>query len=187
MKRKTFEKLLLESERRRRFTQDSPVFADVWLKFFTEEPGERQDLLLEPHFSTPVAVLARAVHARLGDVRRDHQMAYAGDYVAARLTLRELLVAVLPLSKWWRDLSRPTDGSVFVHLDNFAKGATLTPEAGGEPQPVPPPDDELAWWLRVVGALLTNAPVKTLESRELSTLRRLAKRVLAALGAANDD
>src|SRR5215204_2358192 len=154
MKRKTFEKLLLESERRRRFTQDSPVFADVWLKYFTEEPGERQDLLLEPHFSTPVAVLARAVHARLGDVRRDHQMAYAGDYVAARLTLHELLVAVLPLSKWWRDLSRPTDLPVFEHLDNFAKGANLTPEAGGEPQPVPPPDDELAWWLRVTASLL---------------------------------
>src|SRR5829696_9807055 len=187
MKRKTFEELLLESERRRRFTQDSPVFADVWLRYFSEGPDSRQDLLLEPHFSTPVATLAQAVRGRLGELLPQHRMAYAGEYVAVQLNLRELLVAVLPLSKWWRDLSRPTSGSVFAHLDDFAKGATLTPEAGGEPQPVPPPDDELAWWLRVVGALLTNAPVKTLESRELSTLRRLAKRVLAALGAANDD
>ena len=187
LKREEFEKLLLESERRRRFTQDSPVFADVWLRYFSEGPASRQDLLLEPHFSTPVATLAQAVRERLGDLQPEHRMAYAGEYVAVQLTLRELLVAVLPLSKWWRDLSRPTDGSVFVHLDNFAKGATLTPEAGGEPQPVPPPDHELAWWLRVVGALLTNASAKTLGSRDLPTLRRLTKQVLAALGAANDD
>jgi len=185
--RDDFEKLLLESERRRRFTQDSPVFADVWLKYFEEGADSRQDLLLEPHFSTPVATLAQAVRRRLGELLPEHRMAYAGEYVAVQLNLRELLVAVLPLSKWWRDLSRPTSGSVFAHLDDFAKGATLTPEAGGEPQPVPPPDDELAWWLRVVGALLPNATPQTLESRDLAALRGLTAQVLAKLGPTDDD
>lgn len=186
MQRKTFEKLLLESERRRRFTQDSPVFADVWLKYFEEGPEKRQDLLLEPHFSTPVAVLANAVHERLGNVQSEHRMAYAGEYVTVQLTLRELLVAVLPLSKWWRDLSRPTSGAVFEHLENFAKGAKLTPEAGGEPQPVPQPDDELAWWLRVTASLL-GASARDVKAQDLAALRRLTKRMLTELGDPSDD
>jgi serine protease AprX len=186
MQRKTFEKLLLESERRRRFTQDSPVFADVWLKYFMEDPETRHDLLLEPHFSLPVATLAKAVYTRLGNVQTAHKMAYAGEYVAVKLTLRELLVAVLPLSKWWRDLSRPTSRPVFEHLDDFAKGAKLTPAPGSEPQPVPPPDDELAWWLRVTGSLL-GAPTRDVKSQEVAALRRLTTRVLTALGHPSDE
>src|SRR5918995_3836030 len=148
-RKQLLEQLLLESEQRRRFTQDSPVFADVWLAYFTDGPAKRQDLLLEPHHRTPVATLAGAVRKRLRRFGTQHRLAYAGEYVAVELTLPELLRDVLPLSKWWRDLSRPAYGSVFAHLDNFAKGAELTPDAGGEPQAVPPPDHELAWWLRV--------------------------------------
>src|ERR671910_408174 len=184
--RTDFEALLLESEQRRRFTQDSPVFADVWLKYY-EEPESRQDLLLEPHHRTPVATLAKAVRKRLGGVRLEHRLAYAGEDVAVELTLTELLRDVLPLSKWWRDLSRPTEGSVFAHLEEFSKGAKLTPEAGGKPQAVPPPDKELAWWLRVTGSLLTNASAKTLKSDDAAALRRLTKRVLAALGNPSDE
>jgi serine protease AprX len=187
LKRKDVETLLLESERRRRFTQDSPVFADVWLRYFEDGPDTRQDLLLEPHHRTPVATLAKAVRERLGEVEADHRLAYAGEYVAVQLTLRELLAAVLPLSSWWRDLIRPRRGSVFEHLENFAEGATLTPEPGGEQQPVPPPDDELAWWLRVAAALLTEASIEELRAQELDTLRMLTKRVLDALDHPRDD
>jgi serine protease AprX len=182
-----FEKLLLESEQRRRFTQDSPVFADVWLKYFEEGPDKRQDLLLEPHHRVPVATLAKAVRDRLGQLQAEHRMAYAGEYVAVQLTLRELLADVLPLSKWWRDLSRPTRGSVFAHLKRFAEGATLTPDAGAESQAVPPPDDELAWWLRVAASLLTNASSRTIKSRDSAALRRLTKQVLKALDNPSDE
>ncbi len=187
LERKDLETLLLESERRRRFTQDSPVFADVWLKYHKDGPDKRQDLLLEPHHRTPVATLAKAVLERLGDVEADHRLAYAGEYVAVQLTLRELLVAVLPLSTWWRSLSRPRHGSVFKQLEDFAEGATLTPEAGGDPQPVPPPDDELAWWLRVAAALLTDASVQELRAEDLDTLRTLTRRVLGKLDHPRDD
>src|SRR6185436_8432619 len=151
-----FEKLLLESANRRRFTQDSPVFADVWLAYF-DNPGSRQDLLLEPHFSFPVGTLAKAVRDRIGEITSKHRMAYAGEYVAVELTARELLGDVLPLSKWWRNLRRRTNGSVFEHLRQFAAGASLTPEPGGKPQPIPPPTDELEWWLRVSAAVVTTA------------------------------
>jgi serine protease AprX len=182
----TFEKLLLESAHRRRFTQDSPVYADVWLKYFDDGPDKRQDLLLEPHHRTPVGRLAKAVHDRLGAVELDHRMAYAGEYVAVQLTLRELLGAVLPLSKWWRDLSRPTHGPVFEHLEGFAKGAKLAPASGGEPQPVPPPEPELAWWLRVAAALLTNASASQITGESVTALRRLTRRVLDELGHPTD-
>jgi serine protease AprX len=184
--RETFEKLLLESAHRRRFTQDSPVYADVWLKYFDDGPDKRQDLLLEPHHRTPVGRLAKAVHDRLGAVELDHRMAYAGEYVAVQLTLRELLGAVLPLSKWWRDLSRPTHGPVFEHLEGFAKGAKLAPASGGEPQPVPPPEPELAWWLRVAAALLTNASASQITGESVTALRRLTRRVLDELGHPTD-
>jgi subtilisin family serine protease len=180
-RQKLVEELLLESQHRRRFTQDSPVFADVWLAYFKGGPAKRQDLLLEPHHRTPVATLAQAVRDRLRRFGKQHRLAYAGEYVAVELTLPELLRDVLPLSKWWRDLSRPTHGSVFAHLDNFSKGAKLTPEAGGEPQAVPPPDDELAWWLRVTAALLTDASPTELKAQDEQALRDLTKRVLAAL------
>src|SRR2546423_14869734 len=108
--RDEFEDLLLESQQRR-YTQDSPVYADVWMKYFKCGTDKPQDLLLEPHHSVSVGRLAKAVHERI-TVHADHEMAYAGEYVAVKLTLRELLADVLPLSKWWRDLSRPTRGAV---------------------------------------------------------------------------
>jgi subtilisin family serine protease len=185
--RQDFEKLLLESEQRRRFTQDSPVFADVWIRYFEEGPNSRQDLLLEPHFRAPVATLAQAVRERLGELAPEHRLAYAGEYVAVELTLPELLRDVLPLSNWWRDLSRPTRGSVFAHLERFSEGAKLTPEAGGESQAVPPPDDELAWWLRVAGSLLTKVTAKSLQRHDAAALRKLTKQVLAALDNPSDE
>jgi serine protease AprX len=179
--RPEFETLLLESAQRRRFTQDSPVFADVWLRYFDNGPDTRQDVLLEPHRRTPAGRLAMAVRERLGGVETEHRMAYAGEYVAVELTLRELLRDVLPLSGWWRDLSRPTHGSVFAHLRHFAQGSTLSPDPGAEPQPVPPPDEELAWWLRIAAALLTDASAEELRAPDHETLRRLTRRVLAEL------
>jgi hypothetical protein len=179
-----FEKLLLEAERRR-FTQDSPVYADVWLRYFKDGAQTRQDLLLEPHHRHPVGRLAKAVDERLGGVMIAHAMAYAGEYVAVQLTLRELLADVLPLSTWWRGLSRPNYGSVFAHLRQFAAGEDLSPEPDGDPQSVPPPEDELAWWVRLAASLLTDATVEELQAPE--ALRSITQRVLTALGDPTDD
>jgi serine protease AprX len=184
--REEFEKLLLESAQRPRFTQDSPVYADVWLSYYGRPPDERQDLLLEPHHRAPVGTLAKAVHERLGTVQITHRMAYAGEYVAVELTRAELLRDVLPLSKWWRDLTRPAYGPVFDHLRSFAAGHELSPDPEGPPQAVPPSVDELKWWLRVSAALLTAAEEPQLRSDDLDTLRGLTTDVLAALGDPSD-
>ena len=172
------EELLLGPKRGRRFTQDSPIYPDVWLAYRDRPATDREDLLLEPHFRAPVGTLAEAVQQRLGGSSAEHQLAWAGQHVAVRLTLRELLRDVLPLSKWWRDLIRPQSGSVFNHLAAFARGEPLEPESGGEPQEVPPPEDELKWWVQVAGRLLTTTSNEEAESRDLRNLRTLTTRVL---------
>jgi subtilisin family serine protease len=182
---KELEALLLGSDRPR-FTQDSPVYPDVWLAYVGKAADHREDLLLEPHFRAPVGMLAKAVRERLGDLQAEHKLAWAGEHVAVRVTLRELLGAVLPLSSWWRDLIRPQEGSVFAHLEAFARGRKLAPESGGEPQEVPPPEDELEWWVQVAGRLLTNTSAAEAKSKGLDDLRTLTSRVLDELGHPKD-
>ena len=182
--REELEELLLGPKRRRRFTQDSPVYPDVWLAYRDKAPSHREDLLLEPHFRATVGALAEAVQERLGDLLAAHRLAWAGEHVAVRLTLRELLRDVLPLSSWWRDLIRPQRGSVFEHLRAYVRGEKLEPESGGDPQEVPPPADELEWWVMVAGRLLTNTSDQ--EARGLG-LRTLTGRVLEELNDPKDD
>src|SRR5215204_348480 len=175
------EALLLVSAQRPRFTQDSPVFPDVWLAYLHKPADHREDLLLEPHFRARVGMLAKAVRERLGDFQAEHKLAWAGEHVAVRVTLRELLRDVLPLSSWWRDLLRPQRGSVFAHLEAFARGDKLAPDSGGKPQEVPPPEEELEWWLQVAGRLLTNTSAAEAEAQGLLDLRTLTRRVLDEL------
>ena len=189
LKEEELEALLLRSAGRRRFTQDSPVFADVWLAYLGKRKDYRQDLLLEPHHRATAGELATAVRERLGELRTGHKLAYAGEYVAVQLTLRELLAAVLPLSSWWRGLIRPETGSVFAHLERFVGGDTLEPDPKGEVRQVPPPEDELEWWLKVAGRMLTNTSDAVVEKRRLyrDDLRPLTQRVLDELGHPTDE
>lgn len=93
----------------RRYTQDSPVMPDVWIAF-GEEPDGRLDLLLEPHRDAGAAALALALNeTKLTPDRRKMGLAYNQSHVAAALTFGELVRAVLPLSKWWRDYLWPHD------------------------------------------------------------------------------
>ncbi len=187
LEKEELEELLLGPRRGRRFTQDSPVYPDVWLAYRDRPVNDRQDLLLEPHFRAPVDTLAKAVQERLGEPSAEHQLAWAGEHVAVRLTLRDLLRDVLPLSSWWRDLIRPQRGSVFAHLAAFVQGDKLAPEFGGQSQEVPSPVDELKWWVQVAGRLLTNTSEEEANSQGLSDLRKLTERVLAELGNPKDD
>ena len=180
------ERLLLESAGRHRYTQDSPVFPDVWMGYLGRPASHRLDLLLAPHHRAPAGALATVVRERLGDLTAEHRLAYAGEYVAVELTLRELLAAVLPLSSWWRDLIRPQRGSVFARLEAFAGGDPLAPDLDGESREVPPPQDELAWWLNVAGRLLTDTDDAQARAQGLDDPRRLTKRVLDALGHPTD-
>lgn len=167
------------------------MYPDVWLDYVEDKnkrPDYRQDLLLEPHFRAPAATLAAAVRARLGELRTEHALASAGEYVAVQLTLRELLAAVLPLSAWWKDLIRPETGSVFEHLEKFARGETLEPDPNHTVRQVPPPRDELEWWVKVAGRMLTDTSETEVKEQDLyrDHLRPLTKRVLDELGHPTD-
>jgi serine protease AprX len=185
LEEKELRRLLLEGTGQRRYTQDSPIFADVWFAY-RANPGKRQDLLLEPHIRVPAGALAKAVRERL-DLKTEHRLAYAGEYVAVWLTLPELLGAVLPLSSWWRDLLRPATGSVFTRLEAFANGKPLVPRANGRKAiEVPPPEHELAWLLRVAGRLLTNTSDEEAAARGFDDLRVLTREILELLGHPQD-
>ena len=186
LEHKKLERLLLESTGWRRFTQDSPIFADVWFAY-REDPQRRQDLLLEPQRRVPAGELAKAVRERLGEVGAEHRLAYAGGYVVAELTLPELLAGVLPLSPWWKGLRQSTSTSVFEHLEQFAGGERLAPDDKGGQVEVPPPADELTWLLTVAGRLLTNTSDAEAEEQGLTDPRVLTRHVLVALGHPHDE
>jgi serine protease AprX len=182
-------RLLLEGTGLRRYTQDSPIFADVWLGYFPDDKPrpERQDLLLEPHFRVTAGQLAKVVRDRL-DLTGEHRLAYAGEYVAVELTLKELLGWVLPLSSWWKDLIRPLEGSVFARLEEFATGGPLIPkDKKRKAVEVPPPEHELAWLLRVAGRTLTDTSDKEADARGFGDLRKLTKAMLDELVGHPDD
>src|ERR1044072_4820580 len=54
------ESVLYGSGAGRRFTQDSPVLPDVWVKYL-EQPRKPLDLLIEPWLETPPSQVARAL------------------------------------------------------------------------------------------------------------------------------
>ena len=130
LKREDVVKIIYGQGPIQRFTQDSPVLADVWIAY-AEDPESQQDLLLTPYQSA-LAVpnrgnsgmgmslltpgrLAQTLEARLRQERRtarwkswkrrptggSYEIAYNQSTVAARLWFDELVRVVLPMSHWW--------------------------------------------------------------------------------------
>lgn len=113
-----FEKLIFNHFRQnKRFTQDSPVYPDVWRNYYSFEKtasqnldNHRVDLILTPHRDFSASLLLKTLRERLILLRNSNdgiqaskwRLATTGESVAACLTLKELLLAVLPLSAWWR-------------------------------------------------------------------------------------
>lgn len=108
----------------RRFLQDGPVRSDVWLRYLIraleDRAGERTSLILSPKLTADpdgrppasTADLAEEIIRRLGGgatkarshkVMRAHRIAVTSRYVIIDLTFTELVLAVLPLTQWWRD------------------------------------------------------------------------------------
>lgn len=91
-----------------RFTQDSPVYPDVWMEYFEhvdELDTYRADLILTPHKKSNSAELLKLISDKLnanGITDRGWEMAATGDSVVARLTFTELIRDALPLTNWWQ-------------------------------------------------------------------------------------
>lgn len=115
-RRDFFENLVYETTDEKRFTQQSPVMPDVWIRYGMN-PGKRQELLLVPDRHFAPADLTRKLKKRLKtdsgngltNLFRDQEnhgsvgVAHNQNTVVATLWFDELVRSVLPLSEWWRE------------------------------------------------------------------------------------
>jgi serine protease AprX len=148
-------KWIFGSSENRRFTQDSPVLPEVWLRY-GEEPDARQDLLLTPHRNSSAAQLMAALSKRLlegqlGEDAGEHGLAYNEGYVVAWIDFRQMVRAVIPLSGWWARLWPPG----VEDLAGWVAGLDLeelamTPNRTGEEEHRP---GMLLWYLTLIGRI----------------------------------
>ncbi|HEX9986457.1 MAG TPA: S8 family serine peptidase [Thermoanaerobaculia bacterium] len=169
--RKAMEQLMLGAGRTRRFTQDTPVLPDVWLRYAGVDTAdeyknsarhdEPQKLLLNPYLDAPAGEVRRELAERLAenkDPKSRSRVIYNQSTVSATLTFRDLLRVVLPMTDWWWRKIAPhvVDSKSFARpkVREYIARAIEDPE-----HPPKPPDDTLnltadvLWLVRVVGAL----------------------------------
>ena len=132
------EAVLYGSGAGRRFTQDSPVLPDVWVRYL-DQPNRALDLLIEPWLETQPSRIAEALLRRLKnesqgfdpDVKLpDEDFAaevdlnaiedpngpertrttYNRTVVVSQLTLADLIRHVIPLTHWYLGASRENTG-----------------------------------------------------------------------------
>jgi serine protease AprX len=115
-----------------RFTQDSPVFPEVW-KEYEEKGTERIDLILIPFHGVPATVLLKRLKDELiklsgKDLMKEWDLSTTGDSVAVKLTFKELILATLPLTKWWKKYLWTEEGnekSEFEWLKSIIKSFSV--------------------------------------------------------------
>jgi len=115
--RKVLEWLIFGPEEARRWTQDSPVLPDVWIRY-GQEPDERHDLLLVPHRSSSAARVAKELREALDPAaddaapagaaagtkaERSHEVAATPSTVVAWIWFDELVREVIPRTSWWSE------------------------------------------------------------------------------------
>jgi serine protease AprX len=107
-----FEALIFKTySKSHRYTQDSPVYPDVWLDYFNNSSNIqnfRADLILIPHRQSSASELFQILQQNLEkrsskSSSADWLLASNGETVAASLTLDELLSVALPLTNWWQN------------------------------------------------------------------------------------
>jgi subtilisin family serine protease len=89
-----------------RFTQDSPVYPDVWLEYYQNRKNLeffRADLILTPHRDSSAAELFRDLSQKIDKEQLLHaELATNGESVAAKLNFTEMLELVLPKTSWFQ-------------------------------------------------------------------------------------
>ena len=118
--RQIIEALVYGSHVTHRYTQDSPILADVWVRY-GEEPLDWQDLLVTPEWGYDAGNMSVQLRNHVEQVRNldapaytwwrsttrcPAHVAYNQVYTAARLYFDELIRIVLPMTVWWEELWR---------------------------------------------------------------------------------
>jgi len=167
LSRELMEQLMFGAGRVRRFTQDSPVLPDVWLEYTkatrltsevaSSDPFPPVKLLLTPQRDVQSGKVAQVLRERL--TGRKRRIVYNQTAVGAELSFEELVREVLPMTKWWADVTKNWKLEDLQTNKKTLAGAMKNPEHPAmEPDPKDPkkvrrlPPD-LLWMIRVVGAI----------------------------------
>ena len=141
IQRALIERLVYGTHSVHRYTQDSPILADVWIAF-GENLGRPQDLILTPRFGSNAAKVAARIRTKLR--HRDKnlvdrpQVAYNQVYVVGKLYFRDVVRVVLPLTNWWAQL-----------WQDVARAIPAQPAAASSAAPLPTSIDTILKQLRV--------------------------------------
>lgn len=140
-----------------RYLQNSPIYPSVWLEY-AEKKERRADLILTPHFRSSAAEVFKVLHgiAKKRELLANWELATNGETVAAKLTFKELINDVLPLTSWWLK-TWDTD------YENTKRE----------------PLREREWLSLVIGAILSahnTARIKEINEQTKKTMRTLGKR-----------
>ncbi|HYC90773.1 MAG TPA: S8 family serine peptidase [Thermoanaerobaculia bacterium] len=103
VERKACERVMFGLGHARRFTQDSPILPDVWLKF-AEDLDATCELLLTPYGEARPGEVRSVILERLehdGKSIDDREVIYNQSTVLATLDFAELVRVVLPVTGWW--------------------------------------------------------------------------------------
>ncbi|MES5481537.1 S8 family peptidase [Bradyrhizobium sp. INPA03-11B] len=99
----------------RRFTQDGPVLPDVWTRYLEEalkdDPDDRVAVLLEPHLDSTPAIVSKRMSDRLKDRFEFTQTVYNRTVVSSWLSLADLVLGVVPLTRWYCDIAEGRDSA----------------------------------------------------------------------------
>jgi serine protease AprX len=138
--------LIDEAFGRRRLLQQSPISPDVWELYLDPEPGDgreaRRDLLLTVAGGSEPGLVANALREAVGTSGgqgkasparlRAAEIAANGNSVVARLTLPELIHAVVPMSRWWQNLPAWLKIGKLTSFDNQFDETALNTSEGVE-------------------------------------------------------
>ena len=164
--RRQMEALIYGSRGYQRFTQDTPILPDVWLRY-AEVPGGQHELLITPYEdarsgTTRPGELAKELRrllaldgarqppSRPGDRGDGPRIAYNQTTVVVWLWFDELIRVVMPLSAWWFHMKGRAD---MLRALQTAEGQAALVQALLHPQRPDDLPDDLIWMARVIGVV----------------------------------
>ena len=180
--RPILEKLLFGTGRVRRFTQDTPVLPDVWIEYAldpavprteritrveTDDPHPPIPLLLTPFRDSNSGGVRKELWRRIEAERKDPAPRFSGlkapmprivynqSTVAATLNFEDLVRSVLPITDWWRRLTKTFNAARLGEEEvrkELAKAVQDPEHPPVQGLVVRLPSDVL-WMIRVVGAI----------------------------------
>jgi serine protease AprX len=110
-------RLIFETFGDQRYTQDSPIMPEVWVRF-ARAPRATLDVLLTPQSGDSPSKLTKQLTKRLGDlkgaehldkIRSEFNVAYSRSSVVAEVTFEQLICLIVPMTVWWSKLGPAKD------------------------------------------------------------------------------